>query len=165
MKYLTIAFVLSISLSFLGACKNEVPTQMDNDGTQYFGEKINADGSISYDELLTKLATKDSMEVKVAGTVESVCQTKGCWVNIISAENPESETMFVKFKDYGFFLPKDCVGQQVVLEGKAYREVTSVEELRHYAEDEGKSVQEIEAISEPVEELKFMASGVMLKKS
>jgi hypothetical protein len=165
MKYLTLIFTLALSLSFMSSCKNEAPTEMDDDGTQYFGEKINGDGSISYDDLLTKLSTQDSMEVKVAGTVESVCQSKGCWVNIVSTENPASETMFVKFKDYGFFLPKDCAGQEVVMEGKAYREVTSVEELRHYAEDEGKSVEEIEAITEPVEELKFMASGVLLKKS
>jgi hypothetical protein len=165
MKYLTLAFALSLGISFLTSCKNEAPTQMDDDGTQYFGEKIDADGSISYDDLLTQLATQDSMEVKVSGKVESVCQSKGCWVNIISTAHPESETMFVKFKDYGFFLPKDCAGQEVIMEGKAYREITTVEELRHYAEDEGKSVEEIEAITEPVEELKFMASGVLLKKS
>ena len=50
------------------------------------------------------------------------------------------------------------------MEGKAYREVTSVDELKHYAEDEGKTPEEIAAIVEPVEELKFMASGVILKK-
>jgi hypothetical protein len=48
------------------------------------------------------------------------------------------------------------------MDGYAYREVTSVEDLRHFAEDEGKSKEEIEAITEPREELKFMASGVLL---
>lgn len=165
MKYLTFALVFAFGLNFLSSCKNEAPAVVEEDGNQYFGEKINADGSISYDDLLVQLASQDSMEVKVSGTVESVCQSKGCWVNIVSTSNPASETMFVKFKDYGFFLPKDCAGQEVVMEGKAYREVTSVEELRHYAEDEGKTPEEIEAITDPVEELKFMASGVILKKS
>jgi len=49
------------------------------------------------------------------------------------------------------------------MEGKAYKEETSVEELKHYAEDEGLSQEEIDAITEPVYELKFMASGVILQ--
>jgi hypothetical protein len=37
-----------------------------------------------------------------------------------------------------------------------------VEELKHLAEDAGKSKEEIEAITEPKEELKFLATGVLL---
>lgn len=59
-------------------------------------------------------------------------------------------------------MPKDIKGRKVIMEGYAYKLVTPVEELRHYAEDEGKSKEEIEAITEPLEELKFMASGVLL---
>jgi hypothetical protein len=70
--------------------------------------------------------------------------------------------MMVKFKDYGFFMPKDIAGRQVVLQGIAYREVTSVDELRHYAEDAGKSAEEIQKITAPKEELKFMAAGAVL---
>jgi len=61
-------------------------------------------------------------------------------------------------------MPKDLAGQQVVMLGKAYRETTSVEDLKHFAEDEGKSAEEIAAITEPKTELKFMASGVMILK-
>jgi len=68
----------------------------------------------------------------------------------------------VKFKDYGFFVPKDIAGQEVIMEGKAYREVTAVDELRHLAQDAGKPQEEIEKITEPKVELKFMASGVLL---
>lgn len=127
----------------------------------HFGEKISADGALSYSDMLMKLGDLDSIDVKVLGTVESVCQAKGCWMNIVEEGQPD---MFVKFKDYGFFVPKDIAGKQVVMQGYAYREVTSVDELRHYAEDEGKPKEEIEAITEPVEELKFMASGVIVLK-
>jgi hypothetical protein len=37
-----------------------------------------------------------------------------------------------------------------------------VEDLRHYAEDEGKTPEEIAQITEPVVELKIMASGVKI---
>ncbi len=110
-------------------------------------------------EMLTKMQSVDSLPVKVKGTVESVCQVKGCWVNL---RDEQAGDMFVKFKDYAFFLPKDIAGREVVMEGYAFRETTSVEDLKHYAEDEGKSKAEIDAITEPKEELKFMASGVVL---
>ena len=70
--------------------------------------------------------------------------------------------MMVRFKDYGFFVPKDIAGRKVIITGKAYREVTPIEELRHYAEDAGKSKEEIAAITESKEELKFLATGVVL---
>jgi hypothetical protein len=41
---------------------------------------------------------------------------------------------------------------------------TSVEELRHYAEDAGKSQEEIEAITEPKKTYSFVADGVLLKE-
>lgn len=127
-----------------------------------FGEPITAKGAITYDDLLKKLDGQDSLAVKVRGAVEGVCQAKGCWMNIVSAKDPSKESMFVKFKDYGFFMPKDIAGREVIMEGYAYREVTPVDELKHYAEDEGKSQAEIDAITQPKVELKFMASGVML---
>jgi hypothetical protein len=126
-----------------------------------FGEEINQDNAVAYDQMLTQFAGKDTLVTKVVGTVEGVCQKKGCWMNIVS-ENPDQPSMFVKFKDYGFFMPKDIAGKKVVMEGYAFKEITPVDELRHYAEDEGKSKEEIEAITEPKEELKFLASGVLL---
>ncbi len=151
---------------FLMAC-NSAPVgkvQVAEDGkvtALSFGEEITQTDVISYDEMILKMAGSDSLVTKVVGTVEGVCQAKGCWMNIVS-ENPDQPDMFVKFKDYGFFMPKDIAGKKVVMEGYAFKEVTPVEELRHYAEDEGKSKEEIAAITSPKEELKFLASGVLL---
>ena len=127
----------------------------------HFGEKITADGALEINEVLEKLGDQERIETKMIGTVESVCKAKGCWMNIVSTDN-EPKEIFVKFKDYGFFVPKDIAGQKVIMQGEVFREVTSVDELRHYAEDEGKSKEEIAAITEPEEELKFMASGVIV---
>ncbi|MFK8010271.1 MAG: DUF4920 domain-containing protein [Saprospiraceae bacterium] len=155
-------FVITTILIF-AACGDEPKsaTQVAEEKAtdQIFGEKINADDALTFTDLLNKMDQLDSMETKVTGTVESVCKKKGCWVNIVSDDGRE---MFVKFKDYGFFLPKDCEGRKVVMEGKAFREVTPVDELQHLAEDGGASKEEIAKITEAKEELKFMASGVML---
>ncbi len=134
-------------------------TGAEGEKTNTFGEKINARGAVSMADLPAMMRDADSVAVKLQGTVESVCQVKGCWMNLVDDNN---HGLFVQFKDYGFFMPKDIEGRQVVIDGYAYRQVTPVEELRHYAEDAGKSREEIEAITKPKEEVKFLASGVLL---
>ena len=126
-----------------------------------FGEEITTENAITYQDLLGQLPANDSLATKVKGTVAEVCQAKGCWMTIVQKDAP---SMMVKFKDYGFFVPKDISGRQIVMEGYAFKEVTPIDELRHYAEDAGKSKEEIAAITEPKEELKFLASGVALLK-
>lgn len=128
-----------------------------------FGESITPDNALSYSELMAKMAQseQDSMDVKFAGTVQEVCQVKGCWMTITSDEEG-AEPIMVRFKDYGFFMPKDIAGRKVIMEGKAFAEETSVEDLRHYAMDAGKSEEEIQAITDPKKEAKFLASGVLL---
>lgn len=127
----------------------------------FFGEKINEKGAIAAAELPQKLGNKEKMTAKVTGTVESVCQAKGCWMKI---KTTDGQTMRVSFKDYGFFVPKDIAGKTVVIEGEAKMKTTPVSELKHYAEDAGKSKDEIAKITEPKRELTFVADGVIVKK-
>jgi hypothetical protein len=54
--------------------------------------------------------------------------------------------------------------KEVILEGKAFVQITSVEELQHYAEDAGKNKEEIAAIVAPKKEFAFEATDVLLKK-
>jgi len=144
----------------LSACKAQVNPSTSADGSEsYFGEKIDATGAQSLDEVISELASTEEVETKIRGTVVSVCKKKGCWMSV---QSETGEEIFVKFKDYGFFMPLECEGQEVVMRGKAYTEVTSVDELRHYAEDEGKSEEEVKKITEPMSELKFMSDGVVL---
>ncbi len=134
------------------------------ENNEYAGEAFGADFApaevVSYPDLLSEMAGQDSMYVTLRGTVSEVCQAKGCWMNIVGTE--DGSGMMVRFKDYGFFVPKDISGREVVMEGVAFNTVTPVEELRHYAEDAGKSEEEIAAITEPKEELAFLASGVIV---
>ncbi len=151
-------------LLFTAGCKQQPPIAKTNEeNLNYFGEKISSEGAISYEDLQRKLKSDENLDnVKVKAKVTGVCQAKGCWMNLTSTEIENEDQLFVKFKDYGFFMPKDIAGREVIVEGKAYKEITSVDELRHYAEDEGLDEEEILAITEPKEELKFMAHGVIL---
>lgn len=124
-----------------------------------FGAEEDFSEPIDYSTLVNRLAEAptDTMVLTVQGTVNEVCQAKGCWMTIAG-----DDEVMVKFKDYGFFMPKDISGQEVVMHGKAYYQTTPIDELRHYAEDAGKSAEEIAAITEPKRELHFLASGVLL---
>ncbi|MFT5833612.1 MAG: hypothetical protein ACI97N_001240 [Cognaticolwellia sp.] len=150
-------FALAISL--LAACSPKTVEHLEG---KNFGETISEKGAISYDKLLTKMESNGGLEdIKVEGKVEKVCQKKGCWITIVS-DDATAETMVVKFKDYGFFMPIDLSGKKVVMHGNAYIETTSVDELRHYAEDAGESEAEIAKITEPKKEYKFLADGVVI---
>lgn len=154
--------VMSLVLLVVAGCKDKAVPNPEN--PNLYGATMSEAEPISFDDLAMKLDQATEVDnVKVRAKVESVCQAKGCWMNIMADGQPD-KTVFVKFEDYGFFVPKDIAGMEVVLEGKAYVEETSVDELRHYAEDEGKTAEEIAAISAPIQEMKFMATGVEVIK-
>lgn len=154
-------YLASIFILFIGCSPKLSSNVVNNNNKNSFGEKISANGAISYDDLLVKLEKDSKIKAKVKGKVLAVCQAKGCWMTIVS-EIASKPSMFVKFKDYAFFMPKNISGKEVVMQGEAYYETTTVEELRHYAEDEGLSKEAISKITEPKKELKFLASGVVL---
>lgn len=125
-----------------------------------FGEEISVEEVTSAEDLLAGLESTDTLrDIVIGGKIASVCKKKGCWMNVQMGEEKE---VFVKFKDYGFFVPLDADGSNAVLQGNAYKETVSLEELQHYAEDDGQSAEEIAAITEPETKYLFMASGVIL---
>ncbi len=71
----------------------------------------------------------------------------------------------MKFKDYGFFVPKNAQDKEVIVNGKAFVSEVSVEKLRHYAEDAGKSKDEIAKITKPELQYNFEADGVFVKEN
>ena len=73
------------------------------------------------------------------------------------------DTLFVRFKDYGFFVPKTgAEGKSAIVNGYLSIDTLSVKQLRHYAEDAGKNEKEILKIKEPEITLSFMADGVII---
>lgn len=133
---------------------------VQTDSAKTYGKAITADGAANILNIVADKQKADGYTGKITGTVTSVCQAKGCWMTL-DAGNGES--MMVTFKDYGFFVPKDITGKTVVLEGKAEIRLVSVDEQRHLAGDAGKSQAEIDAITTPKEELRFVADGVIVQ--
>ncbi len=106
------------------------------------------------------IADKDNL-VKIEGEILSTCPMKGCWMKI----RAEEDTILVRFKDYGFFVPTDgVVGDKTIINGKLSVDTLSVALLRHYAEDAGKPSEEINKIKDPEVSMTFLAEGVMIKE-
>lgn len=154
MKYL---LLLLLKCSFF-TCTQAQTTH--NTSTKKYGQAFSADKVIPVTTLKNILSRQDSAAVKVVGQVQSVCQVKGCWLDIKLADN---SVMKVRFKDYAFFVPKNLTGKTVVLNGMAYNKTISVSEQRHYAQDAGQPAAVIQAITQPKQSVTFTASGVQVK--
>ncbi|MGE6218307.1 MULTISPECIES: DUF4920 domain-containing protein [Pedobacter] len=129
---------------------------------QSFGEGVKKGNIVPATEVKAKLGKQEKADMKLMGEVVSVCKKKGCFMNV---KISDTETMFVNFKDYGFFMPKDMpAGTKVVIDGFAQKKETSVEDLQHYARDAKKSEEEIAKITKPKKEIVFEAKGVVIVK-
>lgn len=153
MKKIILGLILSMFTAFAFA----------QDGASFegksFGEGVKKGNVITTAEVDAKLGESTKKDMKVTGEVVLVCQKKGCFMNLAL---PNGKTMFVNFKDYAFFMPKDLAGKKVVIDGFAERKETSVEDLKHFAEDAKKSPEEIAKITQPKKEIVFEAKGVVI---
>ncbi len=161
-----ILFITLLSTVLLSACKNngDGASNISNGkdtSLKYFGDTITMDGTIKADQLNDSMKGKDSLKIKLEGKIESVCQKKGCWMKMNIGSDKE---MMVRFKDYGFFVPKDISGKEAVIDGVAFCDTVSIADRKHYAEDAGKSKEEIENITTPEVNIGFEARGVIIKK-
>ncbi|SRR5258706_10588128 len=121
-----------------------------------YGEVKDKGQAISIDKLESNLK-ENKFEGKITGKVAEVCQAMGCWVKLQKADG---FTILVNAKDHGFAIPKDIVGKNVVIDGEATVKEVTKKMRRHYAEDAGKTKEEIEKIKGSSKEVTIAANGV-----
>lgn len=132
------------------------------DGWDAYGSPFDAariGTAVTFADLAANPAAHDGDTMTVRATVKEVCQTKGCWMTF---EQGGAE-MRVKFQDYAFFMPKDCAGKEVIIDGAFAIQVVPADEVRHYLEDAGK-YEEAAAVTEDQTELTFLASAVLMEQ-
>jgi len=130
---------------------------------EYFGTQIADSNAITAGLLLVKykkMDINDKIPSQFYGRVTEVCKAKGCWMKV---DLGNGEQTMVRFKDYGFFMPRDIVGKQVIVNGVAFIEDSSVEDQRHFAYDGGISEKEIALITKVKKTYAFEADGVIIK--
>ena len=168
----TILLMAIVLVSF--SCKNEAKTNVNDEektiaeisqeiAYSSFGMKINDADALTANRMMVhynSMKVGDTINAKTKGKISEVCSKKGCWMKL---DMGEGNIVRVTFKDYGFFMPLDASGE-VVINGKAYVAETSVEDLKHYAEDAGKTAEEIASITAPERTFSFEADGVLLVK-
>ncbi len=153
------------ALTFVACNKKETKAEAKPEiAYATFGDSISADGALSKEEMLKKFAELkegDTLDIKFESKINDVCQKKGCWMKLDLANDNEA---FVKFKDYAFFMPLNSKDEEVIVKGKAFVSVESVDELKHYAKDGGATQAAIDSITQPKTTYSFMADGVLMKK-
>jgi hypothetical protein len=164
MKLKSLIAVFAVSLSSV-AFAQEAPKVGQPSGNAIVGDTYGSvvgvkseSNAITVNKLSKKLKKAKKVEnVAIKGTVTEVCEKKGCWLKIKTDNNSE---FFVKMQDYGFFVPTELKGKNVVMDGTAEVKTISVDEQKHYATDAKKSQTEIDAITSPKEEIRFVATGI-----
>ncbi len=152
---------------FLIACNSGVKTTENTESTEQqteegiFGEKISGENPIAGKDLVAMLEESDSVWVTMKSTIVTNCQNSGCWMDL---DLGSDDVVKVTFKDYAFFVPLDSKGKTATVEGFAKREIIPVDILKHYAEDDGKSQEEIDTIIEPELSYTFEAIGVIIEE-
>ena len=132
------------------------------DSFNRYGADISQTVTHSYDDVVEKVKFGESGNMTISGKIIETCPKKGCWMQV---KVSNTDTLMVRFKDYGFFVPKSGVNQKnTVINGTAFMDTVSVQMLRHYAEDAGKPQEIIERITEPETVIHFIAEGVLIEK-
>lgn len=126
-----------------------------------FGTPLSAAPALTAQAVLADPKQYDDKDIKLTGQVSGVCQNKGCWMTIGTGE-PGAASIRVRFKDYAFFVPRDCIGKTAVVEGRFKLTTLSVAEAQHYADDAAKAGAAPKKITAPQATLAMMATGVEL---
>jgi hypothetical protein len=125
------------------------------------GEKIAGDATTTpLSEVLENPAAYSKSTIVTEGVVETVCQNKGCWMQVKTGSG--SAGMRVRFKDYGFFVPKDSKGMKARMQGVVQLKKLSKEDADHLDGEGAKLSRNPDGTAT---EASFVASGVELSQA
>jgi starvation-inducible outer membrane lipoprotein len=130
--------------------------------TQHYelrGAGVSEGAAVAIEDVVAAPQAFAGKDLRISGSVVEVCKRKGCWMTLGDRER----NVRVTFRDYGFFVPLDCEGREVIAEGRLEEREQSVEEIKHYLEDANRH-EEAARVTEPRRTYSFVADGVALKK-
>jgi len=163
MKYLILIvlalFAVSCGQSPQKPSKGEAAAATSLTGN--FGNEFPAGNTLPASQVATLFKDSDTATATLSGDITSSCKHTGCWMDL---DMGKGETIHVTFKDDAFTIPLDAAGKNAVAEGIAIRKLIPVETLKNYAREDGKSAEEVAAITEPVYAYEFIANGVLIEE-
>jgi hypothetical protein len=79
-----------------------------------FGTAITESSNTTLSSLVTEPARFSARTVRTEGVVSAVCQSMGCWMEIVD----DSGQAHIKMAGHSFFIPKEASGHHAVVQGK-----------------------------------------------
>jgi len=162
MKYPSLVLLLLITVSCgqtqqkPGKAETAVTSSTGN-----FGNEFPSDNAIPAIQVAGIFTDSDTAAITISGKISASCKHTGCWMDLDMGNNV---TIHVTFENESFTIPLDAAGKNAVAEGIAIRELIPVETLRNYAREDGKSDEEVAAITAPVFAYEFIAKGVLIEE-
>lgn len=129
--------------------------------TQHYGAPFTSDEApISLAQAL-QTCVNTGTSCKVEGTIERVCQVRGCWFTLAAPD--VDRTVRVRMVDYGFFVARNTAGAHVVLEGTLNAEEIPQDLAQHFADDEAAAgTAEARQVAGPEQTFQFMITGAQV---
>jgi RecJ-like exonuclease len=129
----TVAVVL---VALLSACRS---TSSTPDGVRIGGE-IHTQQSVRFSVVEAQPDQFVDQTLLIEGTVQAVCQKRGCWMQI--ADGGGGTAMARWAKGCGSFaFPMDSVGKRVLVQGAFYRKTFSQEAVEHMQSEAGRDLE------------------------
>jgi hypothetical protein len=111
------------------ACQTEHKT----DGLKSFGGEVTLEKAVSIADIYADPGKYEGEEIRIDGKIAQVCQHKGCWIKMAEGD----KALIVRFKDYGFFVPKDAASSKVTIQGIFTTEVDEHVMEETHSQEEG----------------------------
>lgn len=172
MKFIisTAILVLAFTFSTFAQETKEEAKPTDKDKTEAIptssymkrGAALGKSKKVSINDVLKDPAKYAGQTVRVNGVVVRSCKMEGCWAEL--AQNKDSKSVRVKFKDHGFFIPLQSAGAKARAEGVFSVKTLSKAQVDHMIEEDGAKFENRNADGS-VTEVSFEASGIELKKA
>ncbi len=112
-----------------GVCGQSEP-DAPSQSSGHFGAPFSVAAAVP---LTAALGANTQDAVLVSGTVEAVCQKKGCWMVVKDGTN----TARVMMKDHAFAVPIDSRGKPVLVEGQLTKRTFDEAQVKHLEQDRG----------------------------
>jgi len=131
----------------------------------HFGEPMKHEGQkpLTVGHVLSNPQQYDGQFVRVAGTVEAVCGTAGCWMEI--ADQPGDKPLFVKLAmdTSKGRMPPEAKGHKAIAEGTVKVVEFSEAQRKHFAEAAGQSPAEIGKIKGPEQRVQLVSKAASVQ--
>ncbi len=157
---IAVAFVSLVAGCQSSASKGSAGAITEKTEWHTYGEAVEFDES---DDVSFAALKGGEQDVWVTGVITEVCMHQGCWIRLNDPSDRAAGDLFVRTRDHAYLVPRNAHGHKVMIHGDTEYSELSVSDLRHYAEEAGKSQAEIAAISQPKTMITFHADTIIIE--